>query len=251
MVCWRRWGNKYGMRRFLDILNEAVIDDQKLLSDVYEIVYEYVTYGEWRTPNQFDEKLTRLMSLVPRPDHGELLYRVLRLTDEQRAEYEAGTLVMHNRRFSSWTNSHSSAIQLAQVRGDNTLIITHEFDPSHIVIDVREFYEEHDFTTFMGHEEYFNYVKIENEVIVHDSGEIKIDASNSHLFRAEPITPPQIGDKVFYHEDDHDGLEIEDVDYEQEWASRGLYTVTCSDGDEATVRNVGPGEWEIVSLGVS
>lgn len=237
------------MRRHIDLI-EAEITDQALLTEVFEIVYEYVTYGEWRSPNQFDEKLSRLMTLVPRPQHGEKLYRVLRLTDAQRAEYEAGTLILHNRRFSSWTNSHSSATQLAMVRGENTLIIERFFEPRHIVIDVREFYEDHDFTAFMGYEEYHNYVKVENEVIVCDSGEIKIDESNSRLWKAPEIDPPQIGDRVYYHDDDEDGLEIREVDSHQPRAHRGLFSVILSDGDEATVRNIGAHQWQMISLGI-
>ncbi len=137
------------------------------------------------------------------------------------------------------------------IRGENTLIIEHFFDPEHIVIDVRGFYEDHEFTTYMGHEEYYNYVKVENEVIVHDSGEIKIDASNSRLWKAPEIDPPQVGDRAYYHGDDEDGLEVRAVDDQQPRAHRGLYSVVLSDGDEATVRNIGPHEWEMISLNIA
>jgi hypothetical protein len=159
-------------------------------------------------------------------------------------------LVLHNRRYSSWTKSHSSAIRIAMTKGSNTLIVKHFFQPEHIVIDVPEFYEDHDYTSYDGFEEYHKYVKVENEVIVFDSGEMRIDGSNSTMWKAPDIDPPMIGDRCFYHEEDDEGMEIDDVDHEQPYADRGLYCVTLSDGDEAVVRCTGTKEWEIVDLDI-
>lgn len=236
------------MRKWINLIE--AIEDQKLLTEVYMLVQEYVRNGEWRSPTQFDSKLRKLMSMIPRPDHSLELYRALRLTDEQLAEYRAGTLVLHDRLFSSWTKSLESVHRIAQTKGSNVIILKQEFSPEHIVIDVPDFYEEHEFTRYGDFPEYHNYVKIEQEVIVFHSGEIKLTPANCELWKAPQIDPPMIGDKAYYHDEDEDGMEIDDVDYEQPYADRNLFTVTLSDGDQATVRSTGPGEWEIVNLDI-
>jgi hypothetical protein len=237
------------MRQWMNLF-ETVIDDQAILTEVYMFVSQYVTHGEWRTPTQFDADLTKLMTLIPRPEHPEHLYRALRLSDQQLRDYKAGTLVLHDRKFSSWTKSLDSAHRVAQVKGTNVIIVEQAFAPEHIVIDIPEFYEEHEYTRFGEFPEYHNYVKIEQEVIVYHSGEITVTAENSKVWSPPAITPPMIGDKVFYHDDDHEGLDIDAVAQEQPFAQRGLFDVELSDGDQATVCNTGPGEWEIVNLDI-
>ncbi len=231
------------------ILREFEVHDQAALTTVYELISEYVTYGEWKNPNQFDHIFQRIMGLLPRPRFPMTLYRVLRLTDEQRSMYEAGWLTLKNRKFSSWTTDINVANKLAQIKGNNCLVISEQFGPSHIVIDVQEFYQDNDFDN-SDFTEYDRYVRREHEVIVFDSGEREFDHFNSHLFTNEPVErEPHIGDRVFAHDEDEDGSIIRGVADEQPYANRGLFSVTV-DGRTRNVRSLGDyqgaHDWEIV-----
>jgi hypothetical protein len=245
------------MRNFINILNESMMDPYAGIQEAYKILQLILLSGEWQTPDQYNEPLNKLMTLIPRPDEPMTLYRVLRLTDEQKAEYEAGTLVLHNRLFSSWTKKMSSANSLARVRGANTIIVKHKFPPANIVVDVREFYEDYDFTDYFQHAEYSMYAKPENEVLVHDSGTMPINQKNSKLFVPKVVNRvPKPGDMVRYEGGGNDYDEtVLSVDADQPWLSRGLYKVKLDygmdddhDGEDIAIRNVGPRKWEMTEF---
>ncbi len=228
------------------ILREYEIKDEATRKDIYSLISGYVTYGEWKEPNQFDHIFYQLMGLLPRPRTPMTLYRVIRLSDEQRSHYEAGDLTLKNRKFSSWTKNLDIATRLAHTKGDNCIIISEQFPPENIVMDVQDFYDDNSYDR-NRYPEYRKYVINEEEVIVHDTSEKLIDGHNSYLFANHVVADePQIGDKVFYDAEDEDGSPIDDVDYEQDFAHRGIYSVTLETGANFYVRSTGKHEWEVV-----
>lgn len=231
------------MRKFINIICENQLD-QSTISDAYMIVSRYVTHGEWTTPTQFDKPLYELMNLLPRPDHSMELYRVIRLTDEQLVDYRSNRLVLEPRRFSSWTKNFEIAHRLAQSKGDNCIIVRETFSPEHIVVDVMEFYHENDLANF-EFTEYFKYVVAEEEVIVYNSDPIRVTPENSKWVETPDHHPPMIGDEVFVG-DSEDSVLIDDVDYDQRFAQRGIYSITTEYGDSYFVRNIGANQWETV-----
>lgn len=233
------------MRKFINIINESQLD-QRAITDVYEIISNYVTFGEWASPTQFDRPLSRIAEILPRPDYSMELYRVLRLNDDQLSLYEIGKLVMEPRKFSSWTKDYSIAKRMAQSKGDNCIIVNHTFPADKILIDVKDFYDEHQFDDY-HFTEYHKYVVREEEVIVMDSGPLKITSSNSEMHVNEPSTPPMIGDVVFFEDGDDYSEEIDDVDSEQPYSNRGIYSVSTEDGRQHWVTSLGGGQWEIVN----
>jgi hypothetical protein len=229
------------VRRWINLFESTIP-----IWELFEIIEAYVHHGEMKSPNQFDDQFDILMRELPRPTHGYDLFRVLRLTDEQFAHWTEGRLSFNNRKYSSWTKSLDSAHLLAQTKGDNCLIVSRHFDASHIVVDVADFYRDNDFVQ-SDRDGWHRFVVREQEVIVHDSGSFKIDPSNAKAFSHASEVTPMIDDRVFFHGEDDSHHKIEDVDYEQEFANRGLFSVTLDDGEEAYVRNTGPNEWEIVN----
>lgn len=232
------------IRNYVHILQEQE-RSQEAVNDAYDLIDRYVSQGEWESPTQFDNDLAELMEFWPRPDQGMTLFRVLRLTPEQLAKFYDGDLVLEPRKFSSWTKDLHVAKTMAQTKGDICIIVTDTFSPEHIVIDVNGFYVENEFDNF-EFPEYHRYVAREQEVIVFNSSPIRVTKDNSAVFIPKEHNPPQEGDQLFIG--DHDDYHIiEEVDTNQPYAKRGLYTVTTVDGNEYFVRNVGPGEWETVN----
>lgn len=219
------------------------------LEKAYDLISGYVSHGEVNQTHReyFDKSFQELMQLVPRPQAPMVLHRVLRLTDEQISQIKAGGLTLEMRNFSSWTKDEGAANRLAQLkRGDNavTAIVTARFPAREIVIDVREFYEENHMTS--GYDEYWRYVKPEQEVIVNHSGPIRLTLQNTRIDVIDTNSIdqwPQIGDKFFF-EDSEDAYEIEDVDHEQPYAARGVFYVFVDQYGDMPVRKIGPGEWE-------
>lgn len=231
------------MRKWIAIFEDAERERESLIADIAFIVGNYVTAGEGAAMHKFNEVFEKW----PRPEHEMTLYRVLRLTDEQMAHFrEHHAFQLHPKAFSSWTKDEEAAKLLASTKGENTIVLTHTFPPAEIVIDVADFYEEHDMT---GGEEYWKYVKPEQEVIVKHVQPFEITQENSRAYEHAMVPHPQIGDEVFYF-DQEDSMEIEDVDYEQPYASRGIYTVTYADGQNSAVRFVGnyngANQWEVI-----
>ena len=233
------------MRDFITLVEQPVTVPER----AYDILYGYVTHGEMTKHDQFDADFQELATLVPRPAEGMTLYRVLRLTDEQVAAIQNGGLTLEMRNFSSWTKDHGAAIRLTHLkRGDNgtVVIVTARFPAREILIDVADFYESNFFTR--GYDEYWKYVRPEQEVIVNHSGPIRLTDANTEISTIDTnhISEwPQIGDKVFYEEQD-DAHEIEDVDHEQDYAARGIFYVDIGH-DNVPVRKIGDGEWEVAN----
>jgi hypothetical protein len=234
------------MRKWISLVEEM---SQTELSDLYMDIASYVTAGEWTSPTQFNKLLQSIYDRVPRPEHSMILYRVIRLDEAQQEQYKNGTLVLEPREFASWTKSIESARILAQKKGDNTIILKKEFEPDHIVLDVVEFYDENEYHG-AGMSEYDWYVRPEQEVVVYHQEAIQVTADNSMVISVADHPHPMQGDRVFSHEDDEDGIEIEDVDYEQEFANRGLYSVSTNFYGDIYVRWIGElngeNQWEIV-----
>ena len=201
----------------MTILREFRISNPVLKTEVYELVSNYVTYGEWKTPDQFDHIFFRLIGLIPRPTHGMSLFRVIRLTEEQTSHYHAGSLVLSNRQFSSWTRSIDVAQTLAQTKGDNCLIVSEFFSPDHIVLDIADFYEDNDLNNYRI-SEWDKYVRRELE----------------------------IGDGVFFHSEDDRGDTIDEIEHNQDFANRGIYSVILKNGMTYLIRSIGSHQWEIV-----
>lgn len=232
------------IRNYVQILQEQE-RHQEEINDAYDLMNRYVSQGEWTSPTQFDDDLLELMGFWPRPDHSMTLYRVLRLNQIQLAQFYAGELVLEPRKFSSWTKDASVAKMLAQSKGDTCIIITDTFSPEHIVIDVDEFYVENEFDNF-EFTEYHRYVAREKEVIVYNSSPIKITPENSAIFVPDVSQSPKIDDNIYKDFDDPIG-QIEEITQTQKYATRGIYFVTDTNGDDYYVRNVGPHEWEVVN----
>lgn len=236
------------MRAWIDIINEKQSDESRI-ADVYMDLSSYVTFGEWRSPTQFNALLRRVYENVPRPTTQMLLYRVLRLSGEQKVAFQNGNLVLEPREFASWTKSLDAAKKLGQSKGDDCIILHQTFPPENIVIDIDDFYTENEWN---NHEfsEYYKYVRPEQEVIVYHQEELHVTTENTMLTTHEISILPMIGDKVFFEEDDDEGSEIEDVDHDQPFAQRGIFSVTTEYYDTQWIRFIGEynGErqWEVV-----
>lgn len=215
---------------------------QDVVSDVFEIVHHYVTTGEGASTRQF----AKVYELLPRPDEGMLLHRVLRLYPHQMEQYQRDqSFELRPAEYSSWTKSEESAKLLAQTKGEHVIIVSQMFPAEEIVIDIPVFYNEHELWHL---DEYRRYVEAEQEVIVRHITPIQISAANSRAHQHTPVQHPMIGDEAFAFGDEN-GTEIEDVDHEQPYANRGLYYVTF-DGDQSLVRHIGNyggrNQWECV-----
>ena len=231
------------MRDFITLVEQPV----EVPVRAYDLIHGYVTHGEMKAADQFDSDFRELATLVERPTESMTLYRVLRLSDEQVAAIQSTGLTLEMRNFSSWTKDHGAAIRLTNLkRGDNgtVVIVTARFPAREILIDVADFYEANHFTR--GYDEYWKYVRPEQEVIVNHSGPLRLTDANTEISTLDTNHMsewPQIGDKVFY-EDQDDAHEIEDVDHEQDYAARGIFYVDIGH-DNVPVRKIGEGEWEI------
>jgi len=246
------------MREWINLVeaNAMVIrrvsGDKEQIKDAYDIISEYVTFGEVTAERRahFEKFFKELMVLIPRPDHIATLYRFLRLSDEQLAAIKGGGLTLDMREFTSWTKSLEAAKIIAlKKRGEgHAVVVTARFAPREIVVDVQEFYEENHFHG-EGFYEYEKYVRPEQEVIVHHHGPIRLTPQNTMLLgKPETIMPPKVGDLFFWHNGDDDGYEIEDVDHEQPYADRGLFYVTPEGHNSELARNVGEGWWESIDI---
>lgn len=228
---------------------------QEQVSDAYMIISKYVTHGEMSRNDQFDRDFQTLLQIIPRPDDSIKLYRFLRLSPEQVQKIRNGGLSLEMRKFSSWTKSLEAAkrFALTKVGDDEAVIVMGTFPANEIVIDVEDFYLEHDFssivTRVMDFSEYYKYVKPEKEVIVNHSGPITLTTENTILDNIVPEGKhPMIGDRLFVDEDDEEGTEIEDIAHDQPYADRGVFFVSTEYDDDISVRNVGPGEWEVIEI---
>jgi len=223
---------------------------QEQVSDAYMIISKYVTHGEMSRNDQFDRDFQTLLQIIPRPEDSIKLYRFLRLSPEQVQKIHNGGLSLEMRKFSSWTKSLEAAkrFALTKVGDEEPVIVIGTFPANEIVIDVEDFYLEHDFSS-MDFSEYYKYVKPEQEVIVNHSGPITLTTENTILDNIVPeVKHPMIGDRLFAHEDDEEGTEIEDIAHDQPYADRGVFFVSTEYDDDVSVRNVGSGEWEVIEI---
>ena len=223
---------------------------QEQVSDAYMIISKYVTHGEMARNDQFDRDFQTLLQIIPRPDDSIKLYRFLRLSPEQVKKIRNGGLSLEMRKFSSWTKSLEAAkrFALTKVGDGEAVIVMGIFPANEIVIDVSDFYIEHDFSG-MDFSEYYKYVKPEQEVIVNHSGPINLTTENTILDNiVSEVTRPMLGDRLFFHEDDEEGTEIDDVAYDQPYADRGVFFVSTEYDDDISARNIGPGQWEVLEI---
>lgn len=230
------------MRKWIDLIETWKIDDGSPEATIYDIIADYVTAGENANTEGFDE----VYGLHPRPALPMRLYRVLRLQPYQMDDFRAGKgFDLRPMRYSSWTKSLDSAELLAQTKGHNTIILTHTFPPEEVVIDIDDFYREHNLHHL---DEYRRYVEAEQEVIVRHSEPFRITSENSRAFEAKAHAAPKVGDEVFYFNEE-DPYAIEEVSDYQPNAARGIFFVTVC-GDEGPVRYIGEvngkQQWEFI-----
>lgn len=239
--------HKYGMREIIRILESQL--GRETMEEVYDLISSYVSHGEIGDEyrDYFDQVFEKIMNIVQRPTASMTLFRVLRLSNHQIEKIKTGGLVLEMRKFSSWTKDHDAAKRLAALkRGDDgaTVIVSAKFPKREIVIDVCEFYESNHLT--QGFDEYWRYVRPEKEVIVNHHAPIRLTLENTEISVIDTghiDQWPQIGDKFFF-EDSEDAFEIEDVDHDQPYASRGIFYVFVDQYGDMPVRKIGPGEWE-------
>jgi hypothetical protein len=252
----------HDLRRFINLIEGAApakslneitepLPDETM-SEAFDLLYEYVTHGEVRTPSDeeyFEESFTRLMELLPRPAKSIHVARALRLADEQIAQWQSGHLFLKPRRFMSWTKSADAAERLAWSRGrtGHPVIVSYEAPPSLVVVDVKQFYE----TYGVKDDSYFNYVRKELEVIVRHDQPLMLTRENTVLLERAQIVPPSVGDFV-YDGDDENPFEIVSVSDYQPDAEAGIFQVTTRYYHELDVRPImvngqqAEGEWETV-----
>ena len=245
--------HKYGMTKDMRSLIRLIENQlpQPALTDAYEIISNYVTHGEVRPEHQaaIYKDFRELMNILPRPSESFEVYRFLRLTDQQMRAIKTG-LTLEMREFSSWTKSLDAAKTIAMKKQGNghPIIVKARFPAREIVVDVSDFYEENDFTA-RDYSEYHKYVLPEQEVVIYHHGPIRLTPQNTlPLEKPQEGLRPMIGDMFYWGPDGEDGFEIEDVDYDQPYAGRGIFYVTPEGHQPEPCRNIGPGEWEFIDI---
>lgn len=166
--------------------------------EAYDIIYEYVTYGSMQKTDQFDTNFDRLMQLIPRQRKSMILYRVLNLDIKEIEEIKTKPLILHYRKYSSWTKNISSLDRLLFDRDTKTnVVIRKTYEPQNIVIDVKNFYTKYKLNN-RDFEEWDRYVRPENEVIVSDPTSLIISYDMIYDIKhpsMEKILPPSSGTK--------------------------------------------------------
>lgn len=238
------------LRQFINIIEAAgglAGDD---LHQVYDLISEYVTYGQMRTDGQFDEQFDTLWNILPRPKGTFVLYRVLSLAQGQVDHLVSGSsITLRSRTYSSWTKSAKAVGRLIAARrgrpDEVVVIIRKEVSGSEIVMDVAKFYKTNNFTD--GYDEWGRYVQWEQEVIVRSEEPLTITPDDVEQIVKDggPVSPPEPGDYVTNTSGNEE--EIEDVSDNQPRGSEGIFFVFVNGGEKIKVQSTGDGSWEEVA----
>lgn len=215
------------------------------LENIKNILNDYVTVGAVSNQRSYwDSQLDRVHQLTPRPNTGLTLYRALKLNSLSIAHLESGDPVsLEPAKYTSWSKSKEYAVTFATGKGENAVVVTMDFHPEDITIDISDFYESHDIIN----DAYWRYVVKEAEVIVKMDKPLVLTSKNCIIvdkmdgYRGPK---PERGDYVFSELTTNEDpvATIVAVERQQPDAKRGIFEVEIDDGSYIQVQRI-KGVW--------
>ena len=226
-------------------LAESTSFDPDTLGSLIDIIGTFISHGPVT-----DELMDIVMREWPRPSGPMKLWRVHVLTKAQAKQLASGlTIPVH--RYLSWTNTTATLERLAAARSHVgvPIIIEMLVPADHICIDVQQFAsdlmelerndpDEYDFDLY----DIVSYSDEAEVITMHDQP-LHLTSENTTVYKPRKVSAPKLGDKVYKpHVLSDDAYEITEILGRNK---DGIWQIKWYEGEDS-VRNVAPGEWEVI-----